>query len=399
MTKTELKNGIYWVGAVDGNVRDFHGYRTRLGTSYNAYLIVDDKLTLVDTVKKGFGPDLLRHVAGIADPSKIENLIVNHVEMDHSGAIPEVCAAAPRARIYCTSRGREGLIKHYGMKDREFCVVKTGDKLSLGKKTLTFVTAPMVHWPDSMFTYCVEDRILLPNDAFGQHVGHPLRFADEIGEDLCLEEAAKYYANILMPLGGVISKKIEEFRAMDLPVEMIAPSHGAIWRKDPLRIVEAYARWTAQETVPKVVIVYDTMWESTDKLARRLVECLASPGLEVKLYHLRKSDNSQIVRDILDARVLLFGSPTLNSDMFWTMGGFLTYLRGLKPKNKKVGIFGSYGWAEGASRAIRRDIEAMDLEMIEPPFEVQYIPSEEELSRLADYAKVITRAAKEPATK
>jgi flavorubredoxin len=359
-----LKNNIYWVGAVDSNIRDFHGYQTRQGTSYNAYLIDDDQLTLVDTVKKGFGADLLRHIAEVADPSKIKNIIVNHVEMDHSGSLPEMCAAAPQAKIYCTLKGQEGLVKHYGMRDREFCVVKSGDKISIGKKTLMFISAPMVHWPDSMFTYCVEDRVLLPNDAFGQHLSHPLRFADEIGEDLCMEEAAKYYANILLPLGSVISKKLEEFKALGLPVEMIGPSHGAIWRKDPMRIVEAYARWTAQETSLKVVVIYDTMWESTDRLARRLVEAIASADLEVKLYHLRKSDNSQIVRDILDARVLLLGSPTLNTDMFPTMGGFLTYLRGLKPRNKKVGIFGSYGWAEGASRAIRREVEAMGLEMI-----------------------------------
>ncbi|MDD5138084.1 MAG: FprA family A-type flavoprotein [Candidatus Omnitrophica bacterium] len=393
MKAVELKDRIYWVGAVDHNVRDFHGYHTPQGTSYNAYLIADDKLTLVDTVKKGFGCDLLRHVAFVADPDRIENLIVNHVEMDHSGSILEVLAAAPRAKIYCTPKGKEGLLRHYGIHDREFHLVKTGDRLSIGQKTLVFFTVPMVHWPDSMFTYCVEDKVLLPNDAFGQHLGHPLRFADEIGEDYCMEEAAKYYGNILMPLGDVIAKKLEEFMALHLPVEIIGPSHGAIWRKNPMRVIEAYGRWTSRQTVPKVVIIYDTMWESTDKLARRLAEEIAVPGVEVKIYNIRKSDNSQIVRDVLDARVLLLGSPTLNGDMFWTMGGFLAYLRGLKPKNKKVGIFGSYGWAEGASRAIRREVETMGLELIDPPFEVQYVPSEEELSKLADYAKVVIRTA------
>ena len=392
MTAVELKNRIYWVGAIDNNVRDFHGYHTPQGTSYNAYLIADDKLTLVDTVKKGFGCDLLRHVASIADPAGIENLIVNHVEMDHSGSLPEVLAAAPRARIYCTPKGKEGLLRHYGIRDREFHLVKTGDRLSIGQKTLLFITAPMVHWPDSMFTYCIEDKVLLPNDAFGHHLGHPLRFADEIGEDYCIEEAAKYYGNILMPLGDVIARKLEEFMALQLPVDIVGPSHGAIWRKNPMRIIEAYGRWTGRQTLPKAVVIYDTMWESTDKLARRLAEDIAVPGVEVKIYNIRKSDNSQIIRDVLDARVLLLGSPTLNADMFWTMGGFLTYLRGLKPKDKKVGIFGSYGWAEGASRAIRREVEAMGLELIDPPFVVQYVPSEEELSKLADYAKVVIQA-------
>ncbi|MFA5038176.1 MAG: FprA family A-type flavoprotein [Candidatus Omnitrophota bacterium] len=395
MSALEIKNGIFWVGAVDYNVRDFHGYETLRGTTYNAYLIHDERLTLVDTVKKGFCADLLRRIRQVADPARIEQIVVNHVEMDHSGSLPEILAAAPLARIYCTQKGREGLLKHYDLKGREFHIVKTGDRLSTGQKTLEFVTAPMVHWPDSMFTYCLEDRLLLPNDAFGQHIAHPLRFSDEIGEEDCLEEAARYYANILMPLGGVIARKLEEFGKLGLPVDMIAPSHGAIWRKDPSRIIRAYQDWTAGRTKHKAVIIYDTMWESTDKLARRLAEEISAAGMAVNLHNIRKNPGSAVIRDVLDARVLLFGSPTLNADMFWTMGGFLTYLRGLKPTRKKVGIFGSYGWAGGATRAIRKEIEAMGLEVIEPPFEVQYVPSEEELSKLTEYAKVVIQAAKE----
>lgn len=390
----ELKNKIYWVGAVDYNIRDFHGYTTPHGTSYNAYLIVDDKVALIDTVKKGFGPDLLAHISEIVPPQRIDYLIVNHVEPDHSGSVPDVLRAAPNAKIFCTQKGKEGLIKHYGPIDREFTILKTGDTLSLGRRTLEFITAPMVHWPDSMFTYCVQDRVLLPNDAFGQHLASPARFADEVGEEFCMEEAAKYYANILMPLGNIISKKIEEMCKMGVGVDIIGPSHGAIWRRDTGRIINAYMDWTVFKARPKVVIAYDTMWDSTDKLARKLTEYIAAEGVEVKLYNIRKSDGSAIVRDILDAKVLLVGSPTLNADMFWTVGGFLTYLRGLRPKNKKIGIFGSYGWAEGASRAIRREAETMGLEVIEPPFEAQYVPTEEELSKLKDYAKVVVQAAK-----
>lgn len=253
----------------------------------------------------------------------------------------------------------------------------------------------MVHWPDSMFTYVREDKLLLPNDAFGQHLASASRFADEIGEDDCMEEAAKYYANILMPLGKVIAKKLEEFLKLALPVDMIAPSHGLIWRKDPSRIVKAYGEWTAGKTRNKAVIIYDTMWGSTEKIARQLEEDMRARGMEVCLYSIRKSPVSQIIRDVLDARVLLFGSPTLNADMFWSMGGFLTYLRGLKPVNKKAGIFGSYGWSEAASRAIRKEAQGMGLEVIEPAFVVPYIPSEEELSALANYAKVVVEAAKE----
>jgi len=387
----ELKNKIYWVGAVDYNTRDFHGFEIPSGTSYNAYLIVDEKIALVDTVKKEFCGDLLAHVRQVTALEKIDYLIVNHVETDHSGALPEFLKAAPQVKIICSAKGKEGLLKHYQIADKNFQIVKTGDSLSLGKKTLKFISAPMVHWPDSMFTYCLEDKVLLPNDAFGQHLSHPKRFADEIGEDLCMEEAAKYYANILMPLGNVIIKKIEELEHLGLEVEIIAPSHGAIWRKNIPRIIAAYKDWTNFKSKPKVVIVYDTMWESTDKMARHLSEVLAQESIEVKLYRLRKNDGSAIVRDILDASVLLIGSPTLNTDMFWTVGGFLTHLRGLKPKNKKIGIFGSYGWAGGASSAIRKEVEGMGLEVIEPVLEVVYVPGEEELRKIEDYAKVIVR--------
>jgi anaerobic nitric oxide reductase flavorubredoxin len=395
MREAKIKNGISWVGAVDYSVRDFHGYVTPTGTTYNAYLIVDEKVALVDTVKKGFFEDLRAHVAAEVDPSRIDYLIVNHVEMDHSGCVPDILRLAPHATIVCTQKGREGLEKHFGIKGREVRVVKTGDTLSLGRRTLKFISVPMIHWPDSMFTYVVEDRVLLSNDGFGQHHASPLRFADEVGEDLCLEAAAKYYANILMPLGAIIGKKLEEIAGMGLAIDVIAPSHGAIWRKDIGRIIEAYKRWAIFSPKPKVTILYDTMWESTDRMARRLTELIAAQGIEVCLHHARKSDGSQIVRDILDSAVFLVGSPTLNGDMFWTVGGFLTYLRGLKPKNKRVGIFGSYGWAGGASKAIQREIEAMGLELIGPPQEVVYVPDETDLKKLEDYAGVVVRAVKQ----
>lgn len=395
MAVVELKNKIYWVGAIDYDVRDFHGYVTPRGTTYNAYLILDEKATLVDTVKKNFCDDLLARIKEIIDPSKIDYIIVNHVEMDHSGSLVEVLRRAPRAKIFCTQKAREGLEKHYGITDRDFQIVKTGDTLSIGRRTLEFVAAPMVHWPDSMFTYVVEDKVLLPNDAFGQHLASPHRFADEVGEDLCMEEAAKYYANILMPLGSVIAKKVDEVVRLGVDAQIIAPSHGAIWRRDISRIISAYGDWTSFKALDKAVIVYDTMWDSTDKIARRLTEFITAAGIEVKLCHLRQTDGSQIVRDILDAKVLLIGSPTLNADMFWTVGGFLTYLRGLKPKNKKAGIFGSYGWAGGAVAAIRKECDAMGLPMVAEPLEVQFVPQAQDEDKIKAFADSVVKAVRE----
>jgi flavorubredoxin len=395
MGAVELKNKIYWVGAVDYDVRDFHGYVTPMGTSYNAYLIVDEKITLVDTVKKEFADDLVRHVTEIVDPASIDYIVVNHVEMDHSGALLEMLKRAPRAKILCSQKAQEGLEKHYQITGRDFQITKTGDKVSVGRRTLEFVTASMVHWPDSMFTYVVEDKVLLPNDAFGQHLASPHRFADEVGEDLCMEEAAKYYANILMPLGSVIAKKVDEVTRLGVEAEIIGPSHGAIWRRNTSRIINAYKEWAAFRAKDKVVIVYDTMWQSTNKIARRLTELIVSSGVEVKLYHLRKDDGSQIVRDILDAKVLLIGSPTLNADMFWTVGGFLTYLRGLKPKNKLAGIFGSHGWAGGAVQAIRKECDAMEMTMVADPLEIQYVPHAEDDKKIEAFADIVVKAVRE----
>lgn len=395
MGVVELKNKIYWVGAVDYDVRDFHGYVTPMGTSYNAYLIIDEKITLVDTVKKEFTEDLVAHVSAIVDPGKIDYIVVNHVEMDHSGALVTMLKLAPRAKILCTQKAKEGLEKHYQITGRDFQITKTGDKVSIGSRTLEFVAAPMVHWPDSMFTYVAEDKVLLPNDAFGQHLASPHRFADEVGEDLCMEEAAKYYANILMPLGSVIAKKVDEVVRLGVDAQIIGPSHGVIWRRNIARIINAYGDWTAFRAKDKVVIVYDTMWQSTDKIARRLTELITSAGVEVKLFHLRKDDGSQIVRDILDAKVLLIGSPTLNADMFWTVGGFLTYLRGLKPKNKKVGIFGSHGWAGGAVQAIRKECDAMGLSMVAEPLEIQFVPHAQDDKMIEAFADSVVEAVRE----
>jgi anaerobic nitric oxide reductase flavorubredoxin len=261
MVKVTLKDGVFWVGVVDWNIRDFHGYITSRGSSYNAYLVMDEKTALVDTVKAAFCNELIEHVSEHLNLDKLDYIIVNHVEMDHSSSLPTIAKLAKNAKILSSARGKEELIKHYGSEFERVETVKSGDTLKLGKKTLTFLEAPMLHWPDSMFTYLVEDKILMPNDAFGQHLASSGRFDDTVDQQVLMEEAVTYYANILTPFAPLIVRKIEEVVAMKLPIDIIAPSHGIIWRKDPMKIVNAYMDWCTGKTVKqKAVIVFDTMW-------------------------------------------------------------------------------------------------------------------------------------------
>ncbi len=387
MGKVELKEGIYWVGAIDWNLREFHGYGTQRGTTYNAYLIVSDKIALVDTVKEGFFLEMLERIKEVVDPKDIDYLISNHVEMDHSGAIPALLNEAPDATVVCTKRGRDGLLKHFNI-DREFHEVKTGDEVSLGKKNLLFIEAPMLHWPDSMFTYVKEDRVLLPNDAFGQHLATSKRFNDEVDQHVLMDEAAKYFATILMPLSGLITKKLDELK--DVPVDTIGPSHGVIWRSNPGVIIEKYREWASGEAKNKALIIYDTMWESTEKLALTLSSYLAERDIEVGLFHLRKNEWGEIIKEVLDAKVLLIGSPTLNNQMFPTVAGFLNLLVGLKPTGKIAAAFGSYGWGGGAVKAINKELEGK-FDLIGPGVGVKYKPDEEAITKCKELVDEIAK--------
>jgi len=395
MVKVILKDGIYWVGVVDWNIRDFHDYVTYRGSSYNAYLIQDEKTALVDTVKAAFCNELIAHVSELTSFEKIDYIIVNHVEMDHSSSLPIIAKLAKNAKIFATARGKEELIKHYGTEFERVETVKSGDKISLGKKTLTFLEAPMLHWPDSMFTYIIEDKVLMPNDAFGQHLASSGRFDDEVDQEILMEEAITYYSNILMPFAPLIVKKIQEVVAMNIPIDMIAPSHGIIWRKDPMKIVNAYMDWcTGKAEQKKVIIVFDTMWESTNKMARAIGDGIASQGIEVKLLKLRATGETDIVTEITTSKVVLVGSPTLNNGMFPTVGMFMTYVTGLKPKGKQWGFFGSYGWGGGAVRGMVKLAKEAGFEVMEPSLELKWVPTEEELKKCFDYGVQIAQKLK-----
>jgi anaerobic nitric oxide reductase flavorubredoxin len=388
MAKVEIKKNIFWVGVVDWNIRTFHGhtYSTNRGSTYNAYLIVDEKIALVDAVLGPFAGEMLERIKEIVDPKEIDYIVVNHIETDHSGALPEMVKHCPKAKLYGTAKCKEGLEKHY-YGNWDFQVVKTGDTLKLGKRTLTFLEAPMIHWPDSMFSYCAEEKLLLPNDAFGQHYATSERFDDETDQAVLMDEAAKYYGNILWPLSSVILKKIEEIKKMNIAIDMIAPSHGIIWRKDPMKIVTAYLSWTKNETRPKAVIVYESMWGATEKMARVIAQALTDRKIEVKIFDVAVSDRSEIIRQMLDAKGFIFGSSTHDNGMLPAIAGFLQFYKGLKPKNRIAAAFGSYGWAGGATRELEDAIKESGAELALPGLSVKYVPNAEELKMCYEFGR------------
>ncbi len=394
MSNVVLKEGINWVGVVDWNIRDFHGYTTNRGTSYNAYLIRDEKIALIDTVKHSFADELARNITDLVDPQKISYIIVNHVEMDHSGSLPEIAKLCKNAKILASQRGKEALIDHYGAEFSRVEVVKTGDELKLGKRTLRFLETPMLHWPDSMFTYMVEDKILFSNDAFGEHYATSERFDDEVNQQELMEEAKTYYANILTPFAPLIIRKVQEVVQMGIPIEIIAPDHGVIWRKNPSKIIDAYLKWSSFVSAKKVIVVFDTMWGSTDKMARAIEEGVASEGVEVKVLKLRATDNTDIVTEILDAKAVVVGSPTLNSQMFPTVSYFLTYITGLKPRGKLWSFFGSYGWGGGAVRGMVEMAKKAGFDVYEPSIEVKYVPDEEDYKKCFEFGVQIAQKIK-----
>jgi flavorubredoxin len=396
MAKIEIKKDIYWVGAADWNVRNFHGhtYTTKRGTTYNAYLIKDQKIALVDTVYGSFSDELIEKIKEIIPAEKIDYIIANHVETDHSGAMPKIMKLCPQAKVLGTQKCKEGLYKHY-YGNWDFQTVKTGDKLKLGKRNLTFLEAPMLHWPDSMFTYCQEEELLLPNDAFGQHYATSERFDDEVDQSILMDEAAKYYGNILWPLSPLVLKKIEEVQKMNIPINMIAPSHGIIWRKDPGKIINAYLSWGKNETKPKAVVVYETMWGATEKMARRITEGIIDSGVSVKLFDITQSDRTEVIKEMLDAKGYLIGSSTHDNDMLTNICGFLEFLKGLKPKNRVACAFGSYGWSGGAVKNIENILKETGIEAIQPGLGVQYVPDINEAERCLEFGRKFAQQIKE----
>ena len=394
MRPVEITNGIYDVGVIDWNIRDFHGYSTYRGTSYNAFLIVDEKIALIDTVKKDYGDQLIGNIAKIIDPKQIDVVISNHTEMDHSGGLPRVMHRIGEDKpLYCSKMGAKNLARHFDQK-WNYHALGTGDVLSLGKRTLTFLETRMVHWPDSMFTYLKEDKILFSSDGFGQHYAGHERFDDQIGDDIMLH-AKKYYANILLLYSPLILKLLDNVSQMGLEIDMICPDHGIIWRKNPGSIIDAYAKWARQEQEKKAVVVYDTMWHSTEAMADEIAAGIADEGVFVRPIHIRSSHRSEIMTEVLDAAAVVVGSPTLNNQLFPTVSDFLVYMKGLKPVNKIGAAFGSYGWSGEAVKLINEEFDAMKFDVIDPGIRIQYVPEKKGLEACFELGKRVGRAVNE----
>jgi len=391
MKPLEIAKGIYWVGAVDWNIRDFHGYSTHDGTTYNAYLIMDEKITLVDTVKKEFADALIENISQIVDPKKIDCVVSNHTEMDHSGGLARIMHRIGEDKpLYCSKVGHQNLAMHFPQK-WNYQPVENGGELSLGKRSLTFLETRMLHWPDSMFSYLKEERILFSSDAFGQHYAGLERFDDEIGDKI-MKDARKYFANILLLYSPLIIKLVNKVTEMGLAIDMICPDHGIIWRKDPSRIINAYVEWSEQKPKRKALVIYDTMWHSTEMMAEAMVDALGQEGVDAKPMHLRRWHRSDIITEVLDAGAILVGSPTLNNGLFPTVSDFLTYMKGLKPKHKVAAAFGSYGWSGEAAKLIHKELEDMKFEIIDTGLRVQYVPDKKDLGRCHELARKVAAA-------
>jgi flavorubredoxin len=391
MKPLEIAKDIYWLGVIDWNIRDMHGYSTPNGTTYNSFLIKDEKIALIDTGKKGFGDELIRNISRIVDPKKIDYVISNHTEMDHSGSLPRVMHKIGEDKpLYCSKMGLKNLAKHFPQK-WNYQPVEDGQELILGKRSLTFMETRMLHWPDSMFSYLKEEKILFSSDGFGQHYASLDRFDDQVGEDI-MAHAKKYFANILLLYAPRVLKLVDKVTEMGLAIDMICPDHGIIWRGDPSKIINAYVKWSRQKPKRKALIVYDSMWHSTEMMADAIVGSLGEEGVDARPYHLRSHHRSDIITEVLDAGAVIVGSPTLNNGLYPSVSDFLTYMKGLKPQNKIGASFGSYGWSGEAVNLINKELEAMKFDVIDPGLRIPYVPDEKGLKACYDLGKKIADA-------
>ena len=392
MKAFEIKNNMFWVGAIDWNVRDFHGYSTYKGTTYNSYLVKDEKIALFDTVKKSHMNELIHHIKQLMDPTEIDYLIVNHVEMDHSGSLPEIVELIKPEKIFCSKMGLKAINEHFHPKGWPLEAVENGQTISLGSKTVQFLETRMLHWPDSMFSYLQEDKVLISSDAFGQHFASSERFDDEVDFSELMEQTSKYYANILTLYSPLIRKLLAKVREMGLEIDLIAPDHGLIWRTHINDVIHAYDDWSQNKGKRKALVIYDTMWKSTEMMAKAITTGIDTTGVSVKLINLAVNHRSDVMTDVLNAKAVVLGCATLNNGMLPRMAGFLMYMRGLKPTNKIGAAFGSFGWSGEAVKLMNTAMEEMKFDILETGIKIKYVPNHTDLQECVEMGKRIGQA-------
>ena len=386
----KITDKVTWVGKVDWELTHFHGheYSTKKGSSYNSYLIRDEKTVLIDTVWLPYDKEFITNLKKEIDLKQIDYIVCNHSEVDHSGALEEIMSEIPDIPLYCTANGAKILKGHYH-KDWNFVTVKTGDTLNIGSSTLTFIEAPMLHWPDSMMTYMSGDNILFSNDAFGQHYATESLYNDKADNCELYAEAIKYYANILTPFSRFVTKKIEEILSFNLPINMICTSHGVIWKNEPAQIIEKYLEWANNYQENQITIIYDTMWESTRKMAESIADGItcSDSDVTVKLINTSKEDKNDVITEIFKSKAILMGSPTVNNNLLHSIGGLLEMVQGLKFKNKKAAAFGSYGWSGESVKLLNESLKNAGFEVINDGIRTLWVPDANEADKLKNFGK------------
>ena len=394
--KKHIKNNIYWVGKVDWELQKFHGeeYSTHKGSTYNSYLIQEEKTVLIDTVWAPFAEEFVENLSKEIDLNSIDFIIANHGEVDHSGALPVLMKQIPDKPVYCTANAAKSLKGQYH-KDWNFQVVKTGDRISVGNgKELIFVEMTMLHWPDSMAAYLTQDNILFSNDAFGQHLATEKMFNDQVDQCDLFNEAIKYYANILSPFSSVLRKKLDEIAALKLPIDMIATSHGVIWREKPIQIIEKYAQWANDYQENQICIIYDTMWNGTKMLAEKIAEgiALADPEVVVKIYNLSKKDDNDLVTEVFKSKTVVIGSPTFSNSILHSVAGFIHLIKVLKLKGKKAASFGCYGWSGESVKVMNELLKEAGFEVLNEGYRNLWNPDTDAQKAAIEFGKTIAKA-------
>ncbi len=394
----KVTDKVTWVGKIDWELVTFHGNElsTFRGSSYNSYLVRDQKTVLIDTCWLPFDKEFVANLEREINLEQIDYIVMNHNEIDHSGALPALMERLPNVPIYCTKKG-EGIIRGHYHKDWNFINVKTGDTLDLGENKLIFIEAPMLHWPDTMFSYLTGEHILFSNDVFGQHYASEELFNDKVPAEIVYAEALKYYTNIITPYSPMVTRKIKELLDMHVPISMICPSHGILWRDDPMQIVETYQKWAADYQENQITLIYDTMWNST----RRMAECIAEgireedPDVVIKLYNSSKEDKNDIATEVFKSRAILVGSPTINYGFAYSTGGIMELIRGLKFKKKKAAAFGSYGWSGEAVKEITEMLKGAGFAIVNDGIRCQWVPDEAHLEECRAYGREFAKACRE----